>query len=234
MLQSLKIFFCKALDFKIVISFISICLLVVFSPIYSLILLLFASIYFFFKRNFKDLFFIWAVTLFIWHTLFTLTFLDFGPVIKIGGRHTEVLINYLLSNDDTIFWFKGLGYQTVYILDFVSQQINSLIYIPIIVPHIKKTSCTGKNTDPRKPTTSWFGTNITDAANDFSQCARMAPKMERHGVNVFTKSSSSVSTDGKRGVTASQTYVPFMGYINNCKSTNLTKTQEDLLKSSAK
>ena len=48
--------------------------------------------------------------------------------------------------------------------------------------------------------------------------------MKRSGLNFFTKSAKEVSKDEKRSVTASQTYVPFIGYMNDCKGRDLTES----------
>jgi hypothetical protein len=116
--------------------FISIFFLICFSPIFSLIWLCLPSLYFLYKRNYKNFFNIWAFTLFLWHSIFTFIFLDFGPIIIIGEGHTKNLLDYLLLNDET-FWFTGLCYQTIYIFDALSQKMGFLICIPIIFP-IKK------------------------------------------------------------------------------------------------
>jgi hypothetical protein len=55
--------------------------------------------------------------------------------------------------------------------------------------------------------------------------------MKRRSLKFFTKSATEVSADGKRSVTASQTYVPFFGNMNDCKGRELTKSQKDLLNS---
>ena len=69
------------------------------------------------------------------------------------------------------------------------------------------------------------------AREDFNQCGNMAEAMKRSDLNFFTKSAMEISEDGKRNVTASQTQVPFFGYMNDCKGRDLTKSQKDLIKS---
>ena len=211
--------------------------MICFSPIFSLIWLCLPSLYFLYKRNYRDFFNIWAFTLFLWHSIFTFIFLDFGPIIIIGGDHTKELIDYLLLNDETL-WFKGLCYQTIYIFDALSQKIGFLICIPIIFP-IKKTDCMDDDSSSKKSTdnssqsnknTGWFGgesKGTKTAREDFNQCGNMAGAMKRSGLNFFTKSATEISEDGKRSVTASQTYVPFFGYMNDCKGRDLTKSQKD-------
>jgi hypothetical protein len=175
--------------------------------------------------------------------LIIVLFTDFGPIIIIGGDHTEELIDYLLLNDETL-WFTGLCYQTVYIFDALSQKIGFLICIPIIFP-IKKTYCmvndnsstepTGNSSKSSKNTSrSWLGgesKTTKTAREDFNQCADMVGAMKRSNLNYFKKSVTEVSKDGKRSVTASQTYVPFMGYMNDCKGRDLTESPKDLMKS---
>jgi hypothetical protein len=58
--------------------------------------------------------------------------------------------------------------------------------------------------------------------------------MNRSGLNYFTKSATEVSKDGKHSVTASHTYVPFMGYMNDCKGRDLSESPKDLMKSNKK
>jgi hypothetical protein len=60
----------------------------------------------------------------------------------------------------------------------------------------------------------WFGfggesKGTKTAREDFNQCGEMSEFMKRSGFNFFTKSATEVSKDGKRSVTASQTYVLF-------------------------
>jgi hypothetical protein len=74
--------------------------------------------------------------------------LDFSPNIIIGGNHTKELIDYLLLNDETV-WFKGLCYQTIYICDALSQKFGFLVYVPIIFP-IKKTFSMDNNSNSTK------------------------------------------------------------------------------------
>jgi len=62
----------------------------------------------------------------------------------------------------------------------------------------------------------------------------MVHAMKRNGINFFTKFATEVSKDGKRSVTASQTYVPFRGYINDCKGRNRTACPKDLMNSKKK
>ena len=124
--------------------------MICFSPIFSLIWLCLSSLYFLYKCNYRDFFNIWAFTLFLWHSIFTFIFLDFGPIIIIGGDHTKELIDYLLLNDETL-WFTGLCYQTIYIFDALSQKIGFLICIPIIFP-IKKTYCMANDSSSKEST----------------------------------------------------------------------------------
>jgi len=223
----------------ITISVVSIFFLICFSPIFSLIWLCLPSLYFLYKRNYNDFFKIWAFTLFVWHSLFTFIFLDFGPIIIIGGDHTKELIGYLLLNDETV-WFKGLCYQTIYIFNALSQKFGFLVYVPIFFP-IKKTSCIedDSKSNPSESTknTSWFGgesKTTKTAREDFHQCGDMAEAMKRSSGNFFTKSYTEISKDGKRSVTASQTFVPFLGLMNDCRGRDLTDAQKDLMESNKK
>ena len=240
----------------ITISFISYFFLIVYSPIFSLMWLCLPSLYFLYNLNYKDFFWIWGITLFIWHFIFTFIFLDFGPIIIIGGDHTKKLIDYLLLNDANL-WFTGLCYQTIYIFDLVSQKTGFLICIPLAFP-IKKTSCMpNDNNNTPKPKKSWYewgtaepepakqdfperkkgwlGREIVEPAKeDFQLCANMVDQMERHSINRFTKSHTRVSRDGKRTVTASQTYVPIPPFWYtriSCTSMELSKKEIDLIKS---
>ena len=224
----------------IIISLISYYLLIVYSPIFSVIWLCLPSLYFLYKRNYKDFFSIWGITLFIWHSIFTFIFLDFGPTIIIGGDYTKKLLDYLLLNDGTL-WFIGLCYQTVYIFDFFSQETGFLICIPVLFP-LKKTSCMPNNTQQNNPQQNrtperkkgWFGREVVEPAkDDFKQCASMADKMQRHNFNKFTKSHTEISKDGKRSVTASETYVPYLYKTpkTSCTGTELSKKEMDIIKS---
>jgi hypothetical protein len=213
-----------------------------------------------YKRDFIDCLFTWVFTLFIWYTIFTTTLSDFAPYIIIGGKHTDELINYLLSNDG-LFWFEGLCYQTVYIFDVLSTKIGLLIFIPTYFSPIfnksNKTKCAGNGNSKKNSSSfagssqkssdkssssdndkSWFSNpdKKQDKINktDFYQCEDMAGSgsMKRSRLNVFQRSATEISEDGERKVTATETYVPFMGIQRKCLSSDLTELEKDLIKSS--
>ena len=148
----------------ITISLISYFLLIVYSPIFSVIWLCLPSLYFLYKLNYKDFFSIWGITLFIWHSIFTFIFLDFGPTIMIGGDYTKKLLDYLLLNDGNL-WFTGLCYQTVFIFDFFSQETGFLICIPVLFP-LKKTYCMPNNNNTPERKKGWFGGEIVEPAKE--------------------------------------------------------------------
>ena len=218
-------------NISIISILIAVFLLIVFSPIFTIIWLCLPSVYFLYQHNYRNFFNIWVVTLLIWHSIFTFMFLDFGPIITIGGNHTKELINYLL-NDQTI-WFSGVGYQTIYIFDAFSQKIGFLIYIPVVFPILKT------DNSPSSPNKNkgWFDggdKQKKDVEKDFNQCGSLLPYMTYDGINVLTKSYSKISEDGKRVVTASRTYMPFMRNEFNCTSRPLSKAEKDLLKANKK
>jgi len=118
----------KKLNYIIVICSVSFFLLVVTSPILSLLWLLVPTAYFLWDRNYKDILRIWGFPFGIWYFIFTTSL--FGITILIGFENTKVIINYLLNNN---FMFENLCFQTVYILDFLSAKVGFPLYIPAII-----------------------------------------------------------------------------------------------------
>lgn len=170
---------------------------------------MFTESIFFYKGSYKNVFWIWAFTFFV--------------------------------------WFKGLCYQTINIFDSISQDIGFLICIPVIFP-IKNIYCIENESSSKKSTnnssqsnkkTGWFkfggeNKNTKATKEDFNQCANFTSEMKRAGFNFFTKSATDVSKNKKRSVTASQTYVPFYGYRNNCIARALIQAEKDLMNSEKK
>ena len=110
------------------VSFVSIILLIFFSPVYSIMCLVVSSFYFLYVRNYKSIYKIWFITVTIWYLICTTTLAEI-PIL-IGFNHTKLVFIYLIQND---ILFANLCFQTVVILDVLSSKLGFPIYIPCLV-----------------------------------------------------------------------------------------------------
>ena len=107
---------------------ISLILLLVFSPVLSLLWLYIPTSYFLYHRSFQNIYKIWGVTLSIWYFVFSTSLSEL--TIIIGFQHTKVILDYLMENP---FLFKNLCFQTVYLLDILSAKLGFPIRIPAVI-----------------------------------------------------------------------------------------------------
>jgi hypothetical protein len=114
------------------VSFVSIILLIFFSPVYSIMWLVLSSFYFLYVKNYKSIYKIWFITITIWYLIFTTTLAEI-PIL-IGFKNTKVVLIYLIQND---VLFANLCFQTVIILDLLSSKLGFPIYIPAFINIIK-------------------------------------------------------------------------------------------------
>ena len=115
-----------------IISFVSLILLVFFSPVYSILWLVVSSFYFLYLKSYKSIYKIWFITITIWYLIFTTTLSEI-PIL-IGPEHTKLILIYLIQND---VLFANLCFQTVVILDILSRKLGFPIYIPAFINFIK-------------------------------------------------------------------------------------------------
>jgi hypothetical protein len=225
---------------------ISLILLVVFSPVLSILWLCMTSLYLLYIRNYKSIFKIWGFTISIWYLIFSISL--HKVTILIGFENTEVIINYLLDN--TIF-FESLCFQTVYLIDALSAKLGFSIYIPSIINIFSviskffgsdnsddNTKCSNeKNSSNKKNTfSSWsaFGgasSKESQGASDMSKCGSLAKAINKCD-GFFHK--SVYDTDGKRTVTYSETWIPGLGLRSNCHGRPASSIEKDLFDKSEK
>jgi len=211
------------------ICVISIFLLVLISPVFSLLWLCIPTLYFLYMHNYKNIFKIWGFTIGIWYLIFTTSLYE--VTILIGFENTTLIINYLLDNH---FLFENLCFQTVYILDDLSAKLGVSIYIPAIINirYVSKlfrnnpTGCSGKEDSDEKEKEKnnsywWWRSNPKKSQSeaDMSQCETLAKQLEetRRWFR-FNMHSSNSTSDGERTVTYNRTWVPFYGVYNSCYS----------------
>jgi len=96
-----------------IVSFVSLILLVFFSPVYSVMWLVVSSFYFLYVKNYKAIHKIWFITIIIWYLIFTTTLAEI-PIL-IGPEHTKLILIYLIQKD---VLFANLCFQTVVILKY--------------------------------------------------------------------------------------------------------------------
>ena len=115
-----------------IVSFVSLILLVFFSPVYSAMWLVVSSFYFLYVKNYKAIHKIWFITIIIWYLIFTTTLAEI-PIL-IGPEHTKLILIYLIQKD---VLFANLCFQTVVILDILSRKLGFPIYISAFINFIK-------------------------------------------------------------------------------------------------
>lgn len=114
------------------VSFVSIFLLIFFSPVYSIMCLVVSSFWFLYVKNYKSIYKIWFITVTIWYLIFTTTLAEI-PIL-IGFHNTKIVLIYLIQND---VLFANLCLQTVLLLDVLSSKLGFTIYIPTFISVIK-------------------------------------------------------------------------------------------------
>ena len=107
---------------------ISFVLLVVFSPLLSLLWLFVTTLYYLYTKNFKDIIKVWVFTIGVWYLIFSVSLSDMH--ILIGYEHTEILFRYLITHR---VFFSRLCFDSVYLLHLLSAFLGFPIYIPSIV-----------------------------------------------------------------------------------------------------
>jgi hypothetical protein len=220
------------------ISLVSLFLLVQFSPVFSILWLWIATLYFIYIRNYKDISKIWGFTIGMWYLIFTTSLAE--VTILIGFENTRVIINYLLDND---FLFESLCFQTVYILDALSAKLGFSIYIPAVVNIFSffsklfkndKSGCSGKGDSGEKKNSSWFFSGKTEKSQsevDMPNCEPLAKKIEKCAQRFHASNST---TDGKRTVTYSKTWIPGFGVQTNCHARDATMLEKELYNNAKK
>jgi hypothetical protein len=220
------------------ISIISIFLLIQCSPVFSIIWLSISTIYCLYVREYRDIFKIWGITIGIWYIIFSTSLSNI--TIMIGFQNTKIVLNYLLEND---FIFENLCFQTVFMLDSLSTKLGFSIYIPAVVNIFslisklfkdKRAGCSGTegSKDEKKSSRFYSGkTEKTQSETDMSQCETLANKVEK-GWAVFH--SSTATSDGKRTVTYSKTWIPGFGIKNACHARDASQIEKILFKKKKK
>lgn len=223
------------------ICFISLILLIAFSPILSMLWLCMFSLYFLYIRKHRYILKIWGFTFSIWYLIFSTSLSNI--TILIGFENTEVIIHYLLDN--TVF-FENLCFQTVYILDALSAKLGFSIYIPSIINIFSIISkffdddnaqCSNeKNHDNKKNNSSSGPFSVGNSTKsqgeiDVHKCGSLAKNINKCN-GYFHK--SDYTTDGERTVTYSETWIPGMGTRTNCHGRPATAIEKDLYKKSKK
>ena len=228
----------KKLNFKILICFVSFFLLIASSPILSLFWLLIPTGYFLYTNNYKNILEIWGFTIGIWYFIFTTSLSE--KTIVIGFENTKVIINYLQNND---FMFENLCFQTVYLLDFLSDKLGFPLYLPAIVNIFSLFSQLFKNNKPKcadeeNPNESFFLSSKLKRESEGEKVLKNCQILEktiRQAESIipsFHKSKS--TTDGMKTTTYSETWVLFFGKIINCNSRDSTKLKKEMYKKTDK
>lgn len=229
-LFNILLFICKNLRsylkknyprYTILICCLSVFLLVIVSPVFSLLWLCVPTLYFLYTRQYRSILKIWFYTLSIWYFIFTTSLAEI--TIVVGFENTRTLTNYLLTNH---FLFENLCFQTVYLLDSLSNKLGFSIYIPSIINvfsflknfKITKTGCAPAEQSSEPPKKSQGG-------RDMSTCARMAESFAEHA-RWYELHHTNTTTENGRTVIYSQTKVPFFGTYNACFSKPATELEK--------
>lgn len=218
------------------------------SPTLSIAWLFFTNIYliYFDGFNLRDIGKMWITTFMIWYLIFTQCMSNLAEgVIIIGGEHTFSLLEKM---DNGELYFENLCYQTVFIFHTLAGKLNTIIYIPIvpIFTKIPRTQNAGNETpgDNKNPADkpsneqpeSWVSNwnpytqarkkTSEQTKRDFETCSQMTKKLLKEK-GYFHRSTTTTSSDGKRDVTASETWVPFLGMFTRCTGSDTNKNQKE-------
>lgn len=217
------------------VSFVSLILLIFFSPVYSIMWLVVSSLWFLYEKNYKSIYKIWFITFTVWYLIFTTTLAEI-PIL-IGFNHTKVVLIYLIQND---VLFANLCFQTVVILDIVSSKLGFPIYIPAFINMIKaildffkpkpsSTAC-GKKEDPdssqqkseKQSSSGWSSfwksspTRGDDAIMDSEQCLELAKQLKRTESTIHGNFHIDTKTNGERTSEQISIKVPYVDHFSFC------------------
>jgi len=226
------------------ISFVSIILLIFFSPVYSIMWLVLSSFCFLYVKNYKSIYKIWFITITIWYLIFTTTLAEI-PIL-IGFDNTKVVLIYLIQND---VLFANLCFQTVVILDILSSKLGFPIYVPAFINIIKPiinffkppspTGCSEKEDPDSSQQKSekqssfggfsfWKSAPTDNVITDSEQCLELAKQLKRTESNVHGNFHTTTKTNGERTSEQVSIKVPYVDNFSFCfgrKSTNEEKKQ---------
>lgn len=218
---------------------VSLILLVETSPVLSILWLCIPTLYFLYIRNYRSIFKIWGFTIGIWYLIFS-TLLS-NITILVGFENTKVILNYLSDNP---VLFKSFCFQTVYLLDALSSKLGFSIHIPAIINifgalfkffNNDSTECSNaENSSDKKNDSSSFWSSFggdsstskkSQSEIDMSRCESLARELEKT-TGIFYSSTS--TTDGKRTLTYSKSWIPGFGVKNVCHSRDATDLEKKL------
>ena len=226
-----------------IINFISIVLLIFFSPVYSIMWLVLFSFIFLYVRNYKFIYRSWFITITIWYLIFTTTLAEI-PIL-VGFENTKIILIYLIQND---VLFANLCFQTVVLLDILSSKLGFPIYIPAFINIIKPiinffkpgspTACGPEKSpdssqqEPKKQ--SWLGgfnfwkpapTRGDTAITDSEQCLELAKQLKQTESAVKGHFHTSCKTNGVRTAEQVSVNVPYFDYFSFCFGRQATKEE---------
>nr|AVR57667.1 hypothetical protein [Halamphora calidilacuna] len=218
------------------------------SPTLSIAWLFFTNIYliYFDGFNLRDIGKMWIATFMIWYLIFTQCMSDLVEgVIIIGGEHTFPLLEKMDSGE---LYFENLCYQTVFIFHTLAGKLNTIIYIPIVpiftkIPRTQNAESetpSEKKNPANKPSNeqpeSWMSSmnpyswarkrTAEQTKRDFETCTQMSDRLAKEK-GYFHRSVTAPSNDGKRNVTASETWVPFIDVFTRCTGSDNKNNQKD-------
>ncbi len=123
------------------INFVSLILLLFFSPLYGMYWLFLVTFYFLFKGNFKNIFIVWGLFFGTWYLFFIVCYSDYESQILFGGEngeHTKDIMMYLWDkySSSSCSWytwlFENFCYQSLGLLHHLSVVAGRPIYIPSV------------------------------------------------------------------------------------------------------
>jgi hypothetical protein len=100
-----KIF--SSYNYLVYLTLMSINILVIVSPVYSIFWLSLHSVHLFYRNQFRFILWSWLGTLLVWYLIFSVVFFEFGPAVVLRGENSRILIEYLL------FHQKACGFQKI-------------------------------------------------------------------------------------------------------------------------
>ena len=129
-LHKLKLFFLKC-NFLYVSYIVSVFLLAV-SPMFLFVWLAVPTLYFLKKSHYKQIINVWVYPLITWYIIFTASLVfscGINPII-IGHGHTAEILQIMIASN---LLFENLCFQTVFILDSLSQKLGCCVYVPVFL-----------------------------------------------------------------------------------------------------